>query len=118
MGALGIKYGETCPLKFTCKDKTGLPVDMTEGEIVFELYDELLDDVPSLVKKLTTDITEDGAISDPSSGKFYVLFTPKDYEQLYKGRQYFLSVWLVKSDCKKVISSATDKNCIFTVFYP
>ena len=91
---------------------------MTEGEIVFELYDELLDDVPSLVKKLTTDITEDGAISDPSSGKFYVLFTPKDYEQLYKGRQYFLSVWLVKSDCKKVISSATDKNCIFTVFYP
>ena len=41
---LGIKYGETCPLKFVCKDKQGNPVDLTNCKILFELYDEVTDE--------------------------------------------------------------------------
>lgn len=115
---LGIKYGETCPLKFTCRDSNNFPVDMTGSEIVFELYDELKDEVPSITKKITTDITENGVITEPENGKFHVIFTKEDYEQLYKGRQYFLSVWLVKDDCRKVISSSGGTNCTFNIYYP
>ena len=115
---LGIKYGETCPLRFTCKDKQGNPVDLTDATISFELYDEIQDDEPTVEKSITSDTTEVGAISDAKNGKFYVIFDDYDYELLYKGRVYYLTVWLIKGDCKKVISSVNGEVCTFKIFYP
>lgn len=115
---LGIKYGETYPLIFSCQDKNGNPVDLTDAVISFELYDEIQDDEPTVQKTLTNNIDEVGGISDAQNGKFYVIFSDYDYELLYKGRIYYLNIWLIKGNCKKVISSANGEVCTFKIFYP
>lgn len=118
---LGIKYGETCPLKFACKDKQGNPIDLTNCKILFELYDEVTDEEP-IISKAFADISDElnniGSISNPTQGKFFVIFTDEDYTKLYKGRVYYLTVWLIKNNCKKIISSSNNDLCPFTIFYP
>lgn len=117
---LGIKYGETCPLKFKCIDKSSNPIDMTNATLNFVLQDEVndIEDCAVIKKTITKEVNENGCITDESNGRFYILFTPEDYEKLYKGRVYYLTIWMLKGDCKKNISSVSGNLCPFTIFYP
>lgn len=105
-----IKIGEQKPLNYTVKIKnTGLPVNLVNSTIIFQLKEnENQTDNFLLEKNITedTDPTSIGQIFDAQNGKFSIFFNSEDTLNLDINRDYYYTIWRIFENTREVISAS------------
>ena len=107
---LKIKIGEQKPINYSIKSKqTGLPINLVNSIIIFQLKDKEEEITNFLLEKTITessDPQEVGQIIDPVNGKFSVFFKSEDSLKLNINQEYYYTIWRIFENKKEVISSS------------
>ena len=115
-----IKIGEQKPINYTLKVKsTGLPINLVNSTIVFQLKDDKDTTNNFLLEKTITENTdyEDvGQIYDAENGKFSIFLKSSDTMALDLEREYFYTIWRLVENRKEVISSSGKDVAKFIVY--
>lgn len=102
---LKIKQGEALPVVMTIKSG-GNPFDLSDCSLTVQVKDAPYIDIPALFTKeitTTSDLNTVGQITDPTSGKFQIMFTQEDTS--YPVNEYALIITLNNGISKDIISS-------------
>ena len=105
-----IKIGEQKPINYTIKIKsTGLPVNLVNSQIIFQLKEDENQTTGFLVEKTITETSNPshtGQIFDAANGKFTIFFNSEDTINLDINRDYYYTIWRVFQNTKEVISAS------------
>ena len=105
-----IKIGEQKPIIYTIKIKsTGLPVNLVNSQIVFQLKENEDQISNFLVEKTITETSNPsstGQIIDAANGKFTIFFNSEDTLNLDINRDYYYTIWRIFENTKEVISAS------------
>lgn len=110
---INIKIGEQKAFTFTIQIKeTGLPINLVNSKIVFQLKKEEYDTENFLLEKYITETSDkfsEGQIIDAQNGKFTIFFKAEDSLKLEAGKEYFYTIWRNFENTKEVISASGSK---------
>lgn len=110
---LKIKIGEQKPINYTVKIKTtGLPVNLVNSTIIFQLKENPEQISDFLVEKTITENSnqyDTGKIIDAQNGKFSVFFKSEDTLSLDINKDYYYTLWRIYENTKEVISASGTK---------
>ena len=105
-----IKIGEQKPIYYTVKIKsTGLPVNLVNSQIVFQLKENENQTTDFLIEKVITETSNPagvGQIVDAANGKFTIFFNSEDTLNLDLNRDYYYTICRVFGNTKEVISAS------------
>ena len=115
-----IKIGEQKAINYSLKVKTtGLPINLTNSTIVFQLRENVDDTNNFILEKIiseTSNPVELGQIFDASNGRFSLFFKSADTEKLDLNRDYYYTLWRIFENTKEVISSSGENVQTFNVY--
>lgn len=88
--------------------KDGAVQDLTGSKLVFEARKSKCSDVPDFSKTITetSDIDEDGQITDPTNGVYVIAFTLDDTAERFKGT-YLIKWYPVADEDNNILLTAT-----------
>lgn len=115
-----MKKGESLGFAFTFTEQ-GVPVDLTNSEMILEIRERVIDDGNYLISK-TVDVNSDpeveGAIIDAVNGKFFFKINKEDIENLSTFKPYFFAIYHRDGSIRDCISANNWQLAKFLVFNP
>ena len=110
-----VKQGEVLDIPFTLKEN-GIPMDLTEYNIRFQVKKVPLADKPSIIDKTITSLSDEnkvGIINNPTNGEFKIHLLEEDTS--YPVGEYSLIISLEGENYIDIISSDCCNKAIYKI---
>lgn len=117
---LKIKKGESIGFAFSFS-KQGVPVDLTDSQMVMEVRENIIDDGNYIFSKTIDDESDRdtvGLITEPTEGKFFFKVNDTDIAGMSTTKPYFVAIYHIVGDVKDCISANNGQVARFLVFNP
>lgn len=117
---LKIKKGESIGFAFSLSQQ-GVPVDLTNSQMVLEVRENVEDDGVYLITKtisINSDPDDVGIITDPLNGKFYFKVNESEIADMLTTKPYFAAIYHVNGETRDCISANNHQVAKFIVLNP
>lgn len=117
---LMIKKGESLGFAFILSEND-TPIDLTGGNIIFQVRDGLADEGVYVINKTVTENSNAqtiGQINEPSEGKFFIMVTSSETADLSTLKPYFAAIYFTANGIKRCISANSNEVAQLIILNP